>query len=213
MRELEAAFAAREELDAAFLQQHVFAARHLRPPALRWFVRSLLLELLALRWEIRGEVDGFTAFTIPPGVANCLAGFDAFFGGMSFDEFVDAVAGIPDDRSEAHFRSQHCFVCDDDGQLAVDFVCRYERLADDLRQVSKRSACQRSSCPRCKRHASRRTTPRSTPPRPGRSSPSATAMTSSCSAMRSRRLEHRRAAAPRSSATAAARSRRRAGPP
>jgi hypothetical protein len=52
MRELEAAFAAREELDAAFLQQHVFAARHLRPPALRWFVRSLLLELLALRWEI-----------------------------------------------------------------------------------------------------------------------------------------------------------------
>ena len=49
MHELEAAFAVREELDAAFLQQHVFAARHLRPPTLRWFVRSLLLELLALR--------------------------------------------------------------------------------------------------------------------------------------------------------------------
>lgn len=90
------------------------------------------------RDKIRGEVDGYTYFTIRPGVANCLARFEAFRAGMSFDDFVRAVAAIPDDEADAHFRSQHTFVTNDDGQLAVDFVGRYERLAEDFRLVAQR---------------------------------------------------------------------------
>src|SRR5688572_31325643 len=52
------------------------------------------------RDKIRGEVDGYTSFTMRPGVANCLARFDAFFAGMSFDDFVRAVAAIPDQEAD-----------------------------------------------------------------------------------------------------------------
>jgi chondroitin 4-sulfotransferase 11 len=89
------------------------------------------------RDKIRGEVDGYTYFTIRPGVADCLARFDAFFAGMSFDGFVRAVASIPDEHADAHFRSQHRFVTGDDGALAVDFVGRYEHLAEDFQRVSR----------------------------------------------------------------------------
>jgi len=51
--ELEAEFAAHGgDLDPAFFRKHIFSARHLRPDAFRWFVRSLLFEMLALPWEI-----------------------------------------------------------------------------------------------------------------------------------------------------------------
>lgn len=100
------------------------------------------------RDKIRGEVDGYTFFTIRPGVANCLARFDAFVAGMSFDEFVRAVAAVPDGDADPHFRSQHTFVTDDAGQLAVDFVGRYERLADDLRAVERRIGLAPLALPR-----------------------------------------------------------------
>ena len=91
------------------------------------------------RDKIRGEVvDGFTYFTMRPGVANCLERFDAFVGGMSFDDFVRAVASIDDEEADTHFRSQHTFVTNEDGHLAVDFIGRYERLADDFRLVGER---------------------------------------------------------------------------
>jgi chondroitin 4-sulfotransferase 11 len=89
------------------------------------------------RDKIVGEVDGFTYFTVRPGVANCLARFDAFVAGMSFDEFVRAVASIPDEKADVHFRSQHTFVTDEAGQLAVDFIGRYERLTEDFRLVGQ----------------------------------------------------------------------------
>jgi chondroitin 4-sulfotransferase 11 len=100
------------------------------------------------RDKIRGEVDGYTFFTIRPGVANCLARFDAFVAGMSFEDFVHAVAGIPDDDADPHFRSQHTFVCDDTGRLALDFIGRHERLADDLRSVERRLGLPALDLPR-----------------------------------------------------------------
>ena len=37
---------------------------------------------------------------------------------MSFDDFVQAVASIPDDRADEHFRSQHSFVTNTEGVIA-----------------------------------------------------------------------------------------------
>jgi chondroitin 4-sulfotransferase 11 len=103
------------------------------------FVRNPWDRLVSCyRDKIRGEVDGYTYFTIRPGVANCLARFDAFFAGMSFDEFVLAVESIPDEEADEHFRSQHTFVTNEKGEIAVDFVGRYERLVDDFRLVEQR---------------------------------------------------------------------------
>jgi hypothetical protein len=82
-----------------------------------------------------GEVDGFTHFTIRPGVADCLADFDVFTAGMSFEAFVMAVASIPDSEAEAHFRSQSTFITNRAGEIAIDFVGRYERLLIDFEYV------------------------------------------------------------------------------
>jgi hypothetical protein len=113
------------------------------------FVRNPWDRLVSCyRDKIGGEVDGYTYFTIRPGVANCLARFDVFFAGMSFDEFVRAVASIPDEDADAHFRSQHTFVTDDEGRLAVDFVGRYERLAEDFRVVERRIGLPELALPR-----------------------------------------------------------------
>lgn len=100
------------------------------------FVRNPWDRLVSCyRDKIAGEVDGFTYFTVRPGVADCLARFDAFVPGMSFAAFVEAVARIPDADADAHFRSQYTFVTNGERELAVDFVGRYERLADDLAEV------------------------------------------------------------------------------
>lgn len=102
------------------------------------FVRNPWDRLVSCyRDKIGGEVDGYTYFTVRPGVANCLARFDAFVAGMSFAEFVRAVASIGDEEADAHFRSQHTFVTDAAGNLAIDFVGRYEQLADDFRTVGR----------------------------------------------------------------------------
>src|SRR5262249_52924101 len=69
------------------------------------FVRNPWDRLVSCyRDKIRGEVDGYTYFTIRPGVANCLARFDAFIPGMSFADFVMAVASIRDEDADGHFR-------------------------------------------------------------------------------------------------------------
>jgi len=113
------------------------------------FVRNPWDRLVSCyRDKILGEVDGFTYFTIRPGVANCLARFEAFVAGMAFDEFVRAVASIPDEDADAHFRSQHSFVTDDDGRLAVDFIGRYERLAEDFGAVERRLGLTAITLPR-----------------------------------------------------------------
>lgn len=100
------------------------------------------------RDKIRGEADGFTSFTIRPGVANCLARFDAFVPGMAFDDFVRAVAAIPDADADAHFRSQHAFITDGAGEIAVDFVGRYEQLAADVAVVAARLGLPALALPR-----------------------------------------------------------------
>src|SRR5262245_25845253 len=93
------------------------------------FVRNPSDRLVSCyRDKIKNEVDGYTHFTYRPGVANCLARYDAFVAGMPFDAFVAAVASIPDDDADEHFRSQHTFLTNRKGEVMADFVGRYERL-------------------------------------------------------------------------------------
>jgi len=87
------------------------------------FVRNPWDRLVSCyRDKIRGEVNGYTYFTIRPGVADCLARFDAFVPDMSFADFVAVVASIPDDDADSHFRSQYTFVTDEKGKIGVDFL-------------------------------------------------------------------------------------------
>jgi hypothetical protein len=113
------------------------------------FVRDPWERLVSCyRDKIRGEAPGYTFFTIRPGVANCLARHDAFVAGMSFDDFARAAASIPDDEADPHFRSQHTFVTDDAGRIAVDFVGRHERLAEDWDRVARRIGLPPVALPR-----------------------------------------------------------------
>jgi chondroitin 4-sulfotransferase 11 len=103
------------------------------------FVRNPWDRLVSCyRDKIAGETDGFTSFSIRPGVADCLARFDAFNANMSFDAFVSAVAGIPDSDADAHFRSQHTFLTTSADNLGIDFVGRYENLGADFERVCRR---------------------------------------------------------------------------
>lgn len=60
---------------------------------------------------------------------------------MTFPEFVRAVAEVPDERAEKHFRSQTRFLFRD-GKPLVDFVGRLERFEDDWAQVCRRTGLQ-----------------------------------------------------------------------
>jgi len=112
------------------------------------FVRNPWDRLVSCyRDKIRDEVDGYTYFTIRSGVANCLARFDAFVPGMSFGDFVAAVASIRDEDADGHFRSQHTFVTDEEGKIGVDFLGRFERLAEDFRFVQERIGLPRNDLP------------------------------------------------------------------
>ena len=102
------------------------------------FVRNPWDRLLSCyRDKIQGEVADFTLFS-QSGLARCLQRFDAFSANMSFEEFVYAVASIPDADADEHFRSQHIYLTNDHGEIAVDFVGRYEKLEADFRYVVER---------------------------------------------------------------------------
>jgi Sulfotransferase family len=112
------------------------------------FVRNPWDRLVSCyRDKIRGEADGYTHFTVRPGVANCLARFDVFVPGMRFNDFVAAVASITDEDADPHFRSQHTFVTNEEGKRAVDFIGRFERLPEDFRFVQDRIGLPRKEIP------------------------------------------------------------------
>jgi len=113
------------------------------------FVRNPWDRLVSCyRDKLANEVGGTTRFTIRPGVADCLAPFDAFEAGMSFDAFVAAVTSIPDTQADAHFRSQYTFLVNRKGDIIADFVGRYERLSDDFRIVREKTGLPDVELPR-----------------------------------------------------------------
>ncbi len=107
------------------------------------FVRNPWDRLVSCyRDKILGEAPDYTSFDPQRGVAFCLARFDLYRAGMSFDDFVTAVAAIPDEDADDHFRAQSTFITDRNGDLAVSFVGRFENLAHDFRL-----ACARAGMP------------------------------------------------------------------
>lgn len=102
------------------------------------FVRNPWDRLVSCyRDKIVGEVKDFTGFS-DAGIAHCLARFDVFSTNMSFEAFVYAVASVPDAHADEHFRSQHIYLTNVWGDLAVDFVGRYENLETDFQYVAER---------------------------------------------------------------------------
>lgn len=72
-----------------------------------------------------------------PGEVNLAVPFDVFKGGMSFQEFVRAVASIPAEDADEHFRTQADYITNSSGRIAIDFVGRYENLEDDFAKVAR----------------------------------------------------------------------------
>jgi chondroitin 4-sulfotransferase 11 len=102
------------------------------------FVRNPWDRLVSCyRDKIQGQVEGFTRFS-QSGVARCLTRFDMFRANMSFEEFVHAVALIPEAEADEHFRSQHNYLTNVRGEIGIDFVGRYEQIGSDFRHVAER---------------------------------------------------------------------------
>ena len=59
---------------------------------------------------------------------------------MSFQEFAEAVCRISDEAANAHFRSQHSFVCGAGSRkdILADYVGRFENLEEDFEVVTKK---------------------------------------------------------------------------
>lgn len=56
---------------------------------------------------------------------------------MSFDEFVEAVAKIPDSSIDKHLRSQYTFLCGEDGELLTSYLGRLESFSKDFHHVAR----------------------------------------------------------------------------
>ena len=67
---------------------------------------------------------------------------------MPFEDFVAAVASIPDEHADVHFRSQHTFITDRFCRVAIDFVGRYESLNKDIKQIQQQLALAEFELPR-----------------------------------------------------------------
>lgn len=79
-----------------------------------------------------------------PGVINGVAKpllicSDKFFGGMSFEAFVDVVCSISDADADNHFRSQLYQLVGPDGNLMVDYIGKLEMLGMSLNEITQAS--------------------------------------------------------------------------
>lgn len=70
-----------------------------------------------------------------------------FYGGMPFNEFVEVVCNIPDAESEHHFSSQLFQILDDEGNLLVNYIGKFESLAEDLMEINRISGFPNNKFP------------------------------------------------------------------
>ena len=70
--------------------------------------------------------------TMRNGIFYGLAKFGIFKAGMSFEDFVRAVAKIPDAWADRHFISQYTFLTDESGTIFPDFIGKLENANKDF---------------------------------------------------------------------------------
>ncbi len=69
------------------------------------------------------------------GVYRNFIKYGLFRADMPFDEFVQAIASIPDADADPHFASQYTFVTGVNGNLLVDYVGKLENVEQDFADV------------------------------------------------------------------------------
>jgi len=89
------------------------------------------------------------------GVFKDFVHYGRFRAGMAFSEFVEAILDIPDSEADSHFRSQHNFLTDPDGQLLVDYVGKFETLHQDFAEVCRRMGVDLVPLPHLMKSAAR----------------------------------------------------------
>lgn len=78
-----------------------------------------------------GKTDSFVN-----GVHKGLLKYEIFEANMPFSEFLKAVASIPDQKSDQHFRSQYTFLTNNSGNIIGDFVGKFENLEMDFGYIT-----------------------------------------------------------------------------
>ena len=97
-------------------------------------------KIINSQWNINETFQTKCLYYVMPKSASSgyhrLASLPVINKHMSFDEFIIAVANIPDDFANKHFRSQYTFICDMQGELLVDYIGRLESFNDDFQYVA-----------------------------------------------------------------------------
>lgn len=65
-----------------------------------------------------------------------------FYRGMPFEEFVRVISRIPDERADRHFRSQRSFIIDENDNILVDFIGKFEALSGDLAVLCEKTGLE-----------------------------------------------------------------------
>jgi chondroitin 4-sulfotransferase 11 len=81
------------------------------------------------------------------GVHKDLLKYGTFKANMSFEEFVNAVASIPDTEADPHFKSQYTFITDKRGKILLDFVGRFENLNEHFNYICKKIEIEKVALP------------------------------------------------------------------
>ncbi len=81
---------------------------------------------------------------------------EAFHSEMPFEEFVDAICNIPDEDSNNHFKSQHKFVSDSNGEPLVDFIGKFEKMEEDFSHICRKLNIKKIELPRIRINRNRK---------------------------------------------------------
>ena len=78
--------------------------------------------------------------TVTNGVFKYWQKYNVIYAGMPFHEFVRAVHEMPDNEAERHFRSQLTYLEDENDNILVDRLGRFENLNEDFLSIAQKLA-------------------------------------------------------------------------
>lgn len=107
-------------------------------------------EYVGLRWMTQEQFDAYFKFTVVRDPWDRTASFYRFLGfdrRCSFSRFVQRHLAKQMERKAWFLRPQVDYLYDDQGRLLVDFVGRFERLADDFTEACARMGIADAALP------------------------------------------------------------------